>query len=94
MQLEDKDYQHAFKSVVATDYGRKLIAHLIDICDVGNSIVTDNLRFDDFRAGKRYIGEVLLRNFKEFALADYITVLKEEQKEQLKELTERKNDNE
>lgn len=94
MLLDDKDFEHSFKSVVATESGRKFVAHLIDICDVGHSTISDNQRIDDYRAGKRYIGEMLLRNFKELALSDYIKVLKEEQNEQLKFKKERNDENE
>lgn len=83
--LDEKDYAMVFKNVVASEHGRKFVAHLIDSCDVGHSFITDYQRMDDFNAGKRYVGEKLLSDFKEFALADYIKVLKEQSNEQLKE---------
>ena len=96
MFLNEKDYEHAFKSVVATEHGRKFVSHLIDICDVGHSFITDCQRMDDYNAGKRFLGERLLNDFKEYALDDYILTLKEDNNEKYKDKVkaERNNENE
>lgn len=96
MILDEKEYEHIFKTVVASDSGRRFVAYLIDVCDVGHSYITDYQRMDDFNAGKRYVGEQLLKDFKEYAMNDYIEVLKAEYNQQIKEKIkqERNDDNE